>query len=62
VRERALPSLIEMARRKSPGHASAPFTLLGRVTNLSEDEIQQVWGSGRREDLIERVMVKVGTK
>jgi hypothetical protein len=59
LRERALPSLVEMSRWKSPGHAYSPFFLLGRVGNLSEDEIQKDWDSGNRETLIEKVLKKV---
>ena len=60
--ERALPSLIEMARWKSPGHALSPFFLLGRIGNLSEEEIQKDWDSGNRETLIEMVLQKVKSK
>jgi hypothetical protein len=43
LREHALPSLIEMARWKSPGHRNAAFWLLGRVGALSEEEIGAAW-------------------
>ena len=43
LRERALPSLVEMARFKSPGHALAPFYLLGRLGGLTEEEIFAAW-------------------
>ena len=56
LREHALPSLIEMSRWKSSGHAFCPFFLLGRAGNLSEDEIQKDWDSGNRETLIETVL------
>lgn len=59
LRERALPSLVEMARWKSPGHSSRPFFLLGRVGNFSEEQIQQEWDSGNRETLIKKVLKKV---
>ncbi len=62
LRERALPSLIEMSRWKSPGHALGPFFLLGRVGNISEDEIWKVWASGNRESLIEKVLKSVKSK
>ncbi len=62
LRERALPLLIEMARWKSPGHALFPFFLLGRIGNLSEEEIQKDWDSGNRETLIEMVLQKVKSK
>ena len=40
VRERALPSLLEMARWKHLPHALPAFILLGRVAGLPEAEIQ----------------------
>jgi len=61
LRERALPSLVEMSRWKSPGHAFRAFFLLGRVGNLSEREIQKEWDSGNRETLIEKVLKKERT-
>lgn len=62
LREQALPSLIEMARWKSPGHAYRPFALLGRLGNLSEDEIQKDWVSGNREALIDTVLRRIRSK
>lgn len=62
LRKHALPSLIEMSRWQSPGHAYRPFFLLGRVGNLSEDEIQKDWDSGKREILIETVLKRVKSK
>ena len=62
LRERALLSLVEMGRWKSSGHAFRPFVLLGRVGNLSEQEIQRDWDSGHRETLIERVLRTVTPK
>jgi hypothetical protein len=62
LREQALPSLIEMARWKSPGHASRSFFLLGRVGNLSENEIQKYWDSGNREALIDTVLRMIRSK
>jgi hypothetical protein len=56
IRMRALPSLVEMSRWKSPGHALPAFFLLGRVGSLSEDEIQKDWDSGNRETLIKKVL------
>jgi hypothetical protein len=62
LRDHALPSLIEMSRWKSPGHASSSFFLLGRVGNLSEEEIQKYWDSGNRETLIETALERVKSK
>ncbi len=43
LRQRALASLIEMARWKSRGHAYMPFVVLGRVGGMSEDAIAAAW-------------------
>ena len=43
LRDRALDSLIEMTRWKSPGHAYMPFFILGRVAGMSEDAISAAW-------------------
>lgn len=59
LRKRALSSLVEMARWKSPGHAMPAFTLLGRVGKFSEEEIQKAWSSGNRESLIGTILERV---
>jgi hypothetical protein len=56
LRERALPSLAEMARWNSLGHALPAFLLVGRLAGLSEQEIQDAWSSGEREKVIERAL------
>jgi hypothetical protein len=43
LRQRALSSLIEMARWKSPGHARMPFVVLGRVAGMPEEDIEAAW-------------------
>jgi hypothetical protein len=48
LRARALPSLIEMARWKSHGHAESAFFVLGRVVGLQDDEIQVAFERGDR--------------
>jgi hypothetical protein len=62
LRQRALQSLAEMSRWKSPGHAGAAFFILGRVGNLSDDEIQKAWSSGNRQLLIGTVLKRVRPK
>jgi hypothetical protein len=52
MRERALPSLIDMARWKSLDHALPAFLLLGRVLGLSEQAIQDAWTRGERDAVI----------
>ena len=39
LRREALASLVDMARWKSPGHASPGATILGRMAGLSEEKI-----------------------
>jgi hypothetical protein len=60
LRTQALAALAEMARWKSPGHAKPSFTVLGRVGNVSENEIEEVWARGNRELLIQRIMKESG--
>jgi hypothetical protein len=52
LRQRALPSLIEMARWKSLVHALPAYVLLGRVGGSTEEEIQDTWGKDQREAAI----------
>lgn len=52
LRDRALGSLIEMARWKTLPHALPAFVLVGRVAGLSEDQIQTAWTRGDRESVI----------
>jgi hypothetical protein len=62
LRQKALPSLIEMARWKSSGHAYAPFFLLGRVAGFPEDEITEAWERGDRASFIESAAKKAKAK
>lgn len=54
LKTRALPSLVEMARWKVPGHALAPFFILARIAGVPDNEIFPAWESGRREEIIQR--------
>ena len=62
IRQKALPSLIEMARWKSSGHAYAPFTLLGRVVGFPEDEITVAWERGDRAKFIEAAVKRADAR
>lgn len=53
LRDRALPSLVEMARWKSWEHASAAFFILGRAGGLSEEAIELAWEQGDRDAVID---------
>ena len=52
LRDRALDSLVEMARWKSLAHALPAYILLGRVAGLPDDQVQQTWSRGDRESVI----------
>ena len=55
IRDRSVPSLIEMAQWKSMGHALPGFILLGRLVGWSEDQIHEKWKQGAREELLHLV-------
>jgi len=61
IRERALPSLVEMARWKSLTHAMAPFMLLGRVAGMTDQQIADSWTKGERDAVIAKAL-KSGRK
>jgi hypothetical protein len=52
LRERAMPSLLEMARWKHLPHALPAFILVGRVAGLEEKTIQDAWSKGDRDRVI----------
>lgn len=52
MRSRALPSLVEMTRWKSDGHAGMAFWLLGRIAGMSESDIGAAWDKRDREAVI----------
>ncbi len=56
IRERALPSLVDMARWKHLDQALPAFLLLGRIAGLPEVDIQAAWVKGDREAFIQQVL------
>lgn len=52
LRERALPSLIEMAQWKSAGHANAALIILGRIEGLPDSEIYAASENEQRAEVI----------
>ncbi|HVW02402.1 MAG TPA: hypothetical protein VHB77_18755, partial [Planctomycetaceae bacterium] len=56
LRTRSVPTLVEMARWNSEGHALMPFLLLGRVAGMSDTEVLQAWSTGKREAVISRAL------
>ncbi len=59
VRQRALPSLIEMAKWKHLAHALPAYILLGRVAGLPEKEIQGTWSNNQRDQTIAAIVKKL---
>lgn len=52
MRERALPSIVEMARWKHLPHALPAYILAGRLAGLSEKELQDKWSKEQRDQVI----------
>ena len=61
LRVRALRTLIEMARWESLRYALRPFMLVGRVAGVPEQEIQQRWSNGEREQVIRKAVTLLRT-
>jgi hypothetical protein len=59
LRERALPSLIEMAKWKHLAHALPAYILLGRVAGMPEKEIQDTWSNDQRSKTIALIAKKL---
>jgi hypothetical protein len=59
LRERALPSLIEMAKWKHLAHALPDYILLGRVAGMPEKEIQDSWSNNQRDQTIAAIAKKL---
>jgi hypothetical protein len=62
IRQRALPSLAEMARWKTLRYAQPPFVLLGRVAGLTDAQVQQSWDKGDREPVIQQALASAANK
>lgn len=58
LRDRALGSLVEMARWKSLNYALPAFVLVGRMTDLSDQQVQEAWAKGDRESVIAQATAK----
>jgi hypothetical protein len=61
IRQRAMPSLAEMAHWKSLSHAIGPYMLLGRAAGLPEQQLQDAWKAGQRDIMIAKAL-KVSRK
>ncbi len=55
IRERALDSLLDMARWEHLPHALPAYILIGRILGVDEQEIQSAWESQERLALLDKV-------
>ena len=62
IRERALPSLAEMARWQTRSYALAPFQLLGRVAGMKDTEVNESWQHGDPEQVIRQALDSAARK
>lgn len=58
LRERAVPSLVEMASWKHLPHALPAYIVLGRVMGYPEKELQDLWSNDQREVVIFKALGK----
>ena len=49
-----LPSLMEMAAWKSLPQALPPFLVLGRMAGVPEDQIENLWSSDKRAEVLSK--------
>ncbi|MBA3974149.1 MAG: hypothetical protein C0504_08040 [Candidatus Solibacter sp.] len=62
IRERALPSLYEMARWRHLAHALPAYLLLGKVAGVAAEEVEAEWEAGRREEMLKRIEAQLSPK
>jgi hypothetical protein len=62
LRKKALPSLNEMARWKSVGHATAPVMLFGRVAGISEQRLVLSVQTGTQLSVVNEAATQLGLK
>jgi hypothetical protein len=56
LRQRALPSVVEMAQWQDLNHALPGFLLAGRLAGMDEKEIMDAWSSGNRDEVLKRAL------
>ena len=56
IRERALPSVVDMARWHDLSHALPAFILVGRLAGLPEKQIQDAWINSDHETVIKQAL------
>jgi hypothetical protein len=55
IRERALDSVLEMARWQHMPHALPAWWLLGKLAGLPEEEMERAWRQGERQRVLARI-------
>jgi len=55
IRERALPSLLEMARWQHLPHALPAYWLLGSLGGVAQEEMEKAWAAGERDRMVEQI-------
>ena len=55
IRERALDSVVEMARWKTLRYALPAFILAGRMAGMGQKEIEAAWTAGDRDSVLQRL-------
>ena len=56
IRERALHSVVEMARWTTPSYALPPFLLAGRLAGMSYVDTLQAWANGDHAAVLDRLL------
>ena len=55
IKDRALPSLFEMAHWRHLPHALPAYLLLGRVAAIPEADMTVAWDEGKRDEMLARI-------
>ena len=59
IRDRALSSVIEMAKWQHLAHALPSYILLGRIAGMPEKQIQDAWSKGERDQVVAELAKKL---
>ncbi len=62
LRERAVDSLIDMARWRHLSHALPGYILLGRMAGIEETRLQSAWSDGKHQPLTEEIIRELTRK
>lgn len=62
MRDRGLNALVDMARWKSLQRALPAFVLVGRLTQLTDNQVQDAWAKNDRESVIAQALASVKKK